>query len=588
MMIRRRNLLAAVVVISLSIVGLRFFQYQILDHYQYVTYAEDNSIREVRLPAPRGMMFDRHGNFLVTNRPQYSLAVIPAEVRKSMGDLNGLSRYLEITSADIEQIVDEASGPYQKFQPVILFEEVSFTQRSYIEEHRLEFPGIFFIDHAIRHYPSRARATHIIGYLRNISEDDIEEYRRDGYFMGDVVGSAGLEKQSERILRGQDGYRYHLVDYLLRDLGEVPHKPTRHPVPGHDLQLALDIELQAVVEQVMESHRGVCIAMDPSNGEIFAYVSSPDYVLAPFTGPIPPALWEQWRDHPDKILLDRAINGLYPPGSLFKLVAVAAALAGGKVDPEETVECKNVYVFGNRVFHCNIWPGHGHVNMEDAVRLSCNIYFYKLIQWIGFEAWVEMAHAFGFGSRTGVELPLESVGLVPTPEYMDREYAEQGWTAGHLLNLVLGQGDLLVTPLQIARMTAAIANGGLLVTPKLVKSPRLQESRDRVIDLPLRIWRDLQQAMYQVVNGEKGTGFRARVDGAAIYGKTGTAQNPHGDSHSWFSGFVNTESYQQLVVTVLVEQGGLGSRTAAPIGGQIFQDFIQRYGDGREDIAQIP
>ncbi|UCH09691.1 MAG: hypothetical protein JSU61_10775, partial [Fidelibacterota bacterium] len=266
---------------------MRFFQYQILDHSQYVAYAENNSIREVRLIAPRGMMFDRHGNFLVTNRPQYSLVVIPAEVQHSMDDLNGLGRYLEISAAEIQRIVGEASGPYLQFQPVTLVEEVSFTQRSYIEEHRLEFPGIFFIDHAIRHYPSRARATHIIGYLRNISEDDIEEYRRDGYFMGDVVGSAGLEKQYEQILRGEDGYRYHLVDYMLRDLGEVPHKPTRHPVPGHDLQLTLDIDMQALAERVMEDYRGVCIAMEPRTGEIFAYVSSPDYVLAPFTGPIP-------------------------------------------------------------------------------------------------------------------------------------------------------------------------------------------------------------------------------------------------------------------------------------------------------------
>ncbi|UCH09451.1 MAG: penicillin-binding protein 2, partial [Fidelibacterota bacterium] len=362
----------------------------------------------------------------------------------------------------------------------------------------------------------------------------------------------------------------------------------RHPVPGHDLQLTLDIEMQALAERVMEGYRGVCIAMEPRTGEIFAYVSSPDYVLAPFTGPIPLALWEQWRDHSDKILLDRAINGLYPPGSLFKLVAVAAALAGGKIDPNETVECKNVYVFGNRVFHCNIWPGHGHVNMEDAVRLSCNIYFYKLIQWIGFEAWVGMAHAFGFGSQTGVDLPLESVGLVPTPEYMDREYAEEGWTAGHLLNLVLGQGDLLVTPLQITRMTAAIANGGRLVTPKLVKSPRLKETRDQMLGLPPRVWRDIQKAMYQVVNGENGTGFRARVEGGSIYGKTGTAQNPHGEGHSWFSGFVNTTSDRQLVVTVLVEQGGLGSRTAAPLAARLFEDFIRRYGDGRKDLAQIP
>jgi len=586
-LIRRRNLFAAAIILSLGVVGLRFFQLQIFHHDRYVTYAENNSIRDVRLPAPRGMMLDRNGNFLVTNRPQYSLSVIPAEVRRSLTELGELDRYLEITQEDIHQIIEEADGLYERFQPISLYENVSFTQRSYLEEHRLEFPGIFFVDRAIRHYPSRARATHLIGYLRTISEDDYKQYRSQGYHPGDVVGSAGLERQYERFLRGEDGYRYHLVDYLLRDLGEVADKPAVRPIPGQDLRLTLEIDLQALGELIMEGKRGALIAMEPQTGEILAYVSAPDYVLAPFTGPIPVPLWEQWRDHPDKILLDRVINGLYPPGSIFKLVAVAAALSGGQVDPEATIECNNVYQFGNRLFHCNIWPGHGHVNMEDAVRLSCNIYFYKLIQWIGFDAWAEMAREFGFGSPTGIELPQESVGLVPTPKYMDRKYIDEGWTAGHLLNLVLGQGDLLVTPLQIARMTAAFANGGRLVTPKLVVSPRLKAVREQVVDMPAWAWEDMQKAMYQVVNGEQGTGFRARVEGGTIYGKTGTAQNPHGEGHSWFSGFIKVGSGHELVVTILVEQGGLGSRTAAPLAAEVFRFFIERYGDAGKELAQI-
>ncbi|MEE9464342.1 MAG: penicillin-binding protein 2 [Candidatus Neomarinimicrobiota bacterium] len=587
-LVRRRNLLAVITILLLATLGLRFFQYQVLNYDKFVAYAENNSIREVRLPASRGMMLDRFGNFLATNRPQYSLAVIPAEVQHTLQDLGGLSRYMDITGETIQQIVQEAGGPYRRFQPVTIYDNVSFIQKSHIEEHRLEFPGVLFIDRAVRHYPSRARATHIIGYLRSVSTEDYEQYRREGYLPGEVVGAAGLEKEYEHILRGQDGYRYHLVDYLLRDLGEIADKPAVRPVPGTDLQLSIDIDMQALGEKIMEGRRGTIVAMDPSTGELLAQVSAPDYVLGPFTGPIPISLWEQWRDHPEKIMLDRVINGLYPPGSIFKLVAVAAALAGGKVDPAETVECNGVYLFGNRPFHCNIWPGHGHVNLEDAVRLSCNIYFYKLIQWIGFDAWAEMARTLGFGSPTGVDLPQELVGLVPTPEYMDRKYAQEGWTAGHLLNLVLGQGDVLVTPLQITRMTAAIANGGRLVAPTLVRYPRLKEARERSIDLPSWLWRDMQNAMYQVVNGEEGTGFRARVEGSAIYGKTGSAQNPHGESHSWFSGFVRTESNRELVVTILVEQGGLGSRTAAPLAAEIFRYFIDRYGHGGEVLTQIP
>jgi penicillin-binding protein 2 len=524
----------------------------------------------------------------VTNRPLYGLAVIPAEVRGSVDELTGLTRYIDLPGDEIRRMVEEADLPYTRFQPITLLEGVNFIQRTHIEEHRLEFPGIFFVDRAIRHYPSRARATHVIGYLRDVSEEEYELYRREGYHLGDLVGYSGLEKRYEQVLRGEDGFRYHLVDYLLRDLGEVPDKPFQRPVPGQDLYLTLDIDLQALCENLMDGKRGALIAMEPNSGEIYAYVSAPDYVLAPFTGPIPTSLWEQWKDHPDNILMDRVINGLYPPGSTFKLIAIAAALAGGEISPEDTVECKNVYRFGNRDFHCNMWPGHGYVNMEDAVRLSCNIYFYKLIQWIGFEAWAEMAFNFGFGAPTGIDLPLESKGLVPTPDYMDRAYADVGWTPGHLLNLVLGQGDLLVTPLQVARMTAVIANGGRLVTPKLVRSPALREDRVRSINIPSSGWQRMQRAMYQVVNGERGTGFRARVEGGEIYGKTGTSENPHGDSHSWFSGYAKTRSNRQLVVTVLVEQGGRGSRTAAPLAAEVFRYFIEHYENGSESIAQGP
>ncbi|MEE9465688.1 MAG: penicillin-binding protein 2 [Candidatus Neomarinimicrobiota bacterium] len=584
----RRNFMAAAVLILLSIVGLRYFQFQILLHNKYSTYAENNSIRAVRLKAPRGIILDRNGEYLVTNRPQFNLAVIPAEVENSLPELELLSRFLEIEPEDISLLIEQSDGVYERFQPVTLYEDVSFTQRSYIEEHRLEFPGIFFMDHSIRHYPSRARATQVIGYLRAIAEEDYEEYRKDGYHMGDVVGSAGVEKLLERHLRGEEGYRYHLVDNMLRDLGEIPDKPTQYPVQGDSLSLSLAVDLQAFAERLMESRIGSLLVMDPNTGEIYAFVSVPDYVLDPFVGPIPQTLWDFWRDHPDKVMLTRPINGLYPPGSTFKVIAAAAALAGGKIDPAATVECNAVYPFGNRVFHCNVWPGHGVVDLQDALRLSCNIYFYKLIQQIGFEAWIDMAKQFGFGAPTGIDLPQESLGLVPTPEYMDNKYADVGWTAGHLLNLVLGQGDLLVTPMQVARMTAAIANGGTLVYPQLVLDPVLRDNHPPKMDLPDRVWSYLQSSMYQVVNGEKGTGFRARVTGARIYGKTGTAQNPHGDGHSWFTGYLVTSDGHKVVVTVLVEMGGLGSRVAAPMAGEVFRYYLEQYPVNREgQIAQI-
>ena len=584
----RRNTVALVIAGLLAVLGARFFDYQVLHHDRYRLHAEANSIREVRLLAPRGIIYDRRGDAIVTNRPVYPLSVIPNEVSHSLDWLDGLSRHLGIPSEQIRATILEANrGPYERFQPVTLKDNVDFATRSILEEHRLEYPGIFFRETPIRHYPSPARATHTLGYLRRISPENLDSLRQLGYAIGDVTGEEGIEKRYQATLRGQDGTSYHLRDNLLRDLGELPGKSTVYPQPGTDLHLALDAGMQALAETLLHERKGALLAMDAATGELFALVSAPDYRLAPFTGPIPLPLWEEWRDHPDKILMNRAINGLYPPGSLFKLIAAADALADNRMDLESEFECTGEYELGNRIFHC--LGTHGWVNMASAVRLSCNVYFYQLIQRLDFRSWGKMARQFGFGQATGVDLGNESEGLIPTPAYMDRQYAQEGWTTGHMLNLAVGQGELLLTPIQMARMMAAIANEGRLVVPTIVIEPRVGRPRDSVVDLEPKVWDFLRESMYAVVNGQDGTGFRARVEGGRVYGKTGSAENPHGESHAWFSGFLETPTGFHLVVTVLVENGGLGSRTAAPIAAEIFSYYLANYetipGD---ELAQTP
>ncbi len=585
----RRNMLAAATVVALAILGIRFFQYQILKHDEFQLYAEKNSIRSIRMPAPRGLLLDRNGQFLVTNRPYYGLAVVPAEVRGSLEQLRGLSRYIDLTPEEITARIGAVRGVYEQYQSLLLYDDLSFTQISQIEEHRLEFPGIFFLDRTIRHYPSRARATHVIGYLRSLSAEDMIKYKDRGYRPGEQIGAVGLERYLEDRLRGQDGYRYHLVDNLLRDLGSLPNKPPQPARPGEAVALAIDINLQALAEQLFEDRRGAMLMMDPGTGEILAYVSAPDYVLEPFTGSIPVSLWEQWRNNPDKLLLNRPINGLYPPGSTFKLLAAAVAQAYNLIGQEDTLSCAGRYFFGDRYFRCNVLAGHGAVNMEQAIAQSCNIYFYQLIQRIGFDRWREIVLLFGFGEPTGIEVPQESAGLVPSRPYMDRKYADVGWTAGHMLNLVLGQGDILVTPLQLARMTAAIANRGYLVRPTLLHRPPGAAPEGRLIELPDAVWDNLQAAMYQVVYGFRGTGFRAKVPGGRIYGKTGTAQNPHGDGHSWFTGYIVAPGGERAVLTLLVEQGGLGSRLAASLAATVFDHYLNQYLPRQDqDLAQVP
>lgn len=588
--IQRRNILAGVMVLMMGILGLRFFQYQILKHSTYKRYAENNSIRSIRLPAPRGIFLDRNGKFLVTNSPYYSLAVIPAEVQDSYQKIANMGDILGIDGEEIVSKITEVKSVYDRFQPVVLYDGLSFSQLSRIEEHRLDFPGIFFIDKTVRHYPSRARASHVIGYLRILSSEGMLAFKDRGYRQGELIGSAGLERALEERLRGEDGYRFHLVDNLLRDLGSIPERPPQMPMPGETVSLSLDIDMQAMGEALLEGLRGSLVVMVPETGELLAFVSAPDYVLEPFTGAIPLSLWEQWRDHPHKVLLNRPINGLYPPGSTFKLLAAAIALEDGLIAPTDTLRCDGVYFFGDRNFRCNVWPGHGSVNMQKAIAQSCNIYFYQLIQRIGFDRWEAAISRFGFGQPTGIELGLESTGLVPNRPYMDRKYAKEGWRAGHLLNLVLGQGDILVTPLQIARMIAAIANRGLLVEPTLLHDPERLRGSGPEIEMQDQVWDFLQASMYQVIYGYKGTGFRAAyVQGGRIYGKTGTAENPHGDGHSWFSSYVVSDTGQRAVIILLIEQGGLGSRVATPMAAKVIDYFFNSYIPGREvDLAQLP
>ncbi len=584
----RRNVLALVAVGLLGIIGVRFFQYQILYHDQYAAYAADNSIRDIPLPAPRGFLFDRHGDFLVTNSPQYQLAVIPAEIYDNLDKLDILWDYLGVPAEEMVKKVQDASGPYSRYQPVILHKEITYVQWAFIEEHRLEFPGVFILDSNIRHYPSRARVSHVLGYLRSLSKEDLAKYRKVGYGPTDVIGASGVEKIFESKLRGDAGFNFRLVDNLLRDLGDVPNKESQLPIPGENIALSIDLDLQIAAERLLEGKIGTIVAVDPANGEVLVYASAPDYPLAPFVRPIPVALWKQYRDSPGKMLLNRPINGLYPPGSTFKVIAAAAALAADHVDPNITFECTGAYQYGNRTYPCNRKTGHGLVDMRMAMRVSCNIYFYQLIGQITFKTWYETSRVFGFGRPTGIELPQEYGGLVPDRPYMNDKYGLTGWSGGHVLNFVLGQGELLVTPLQVVRMTAAIANGGTLVRPTLLYDASDPEEELEFIDLPDWIWNELQLELFDVVNGGGGTGFRARVPGARVYGKTGTAQNSTENPHAWFTGFIRLNTGRQLALTVLVEQGGSGGVGATPLAGEIFSLYKKLYEprEGR-DIVQV-
>ncbi|HHM24352.1 MAG TPA: hypothetical protein ENJ23_04845 [Bacteroidetes bacterium] len=356
-------------------------------------------------------------------------------------------------------------------------------------------------------------------------------------------------------------------------------------MPGDNLYLTLDAELQMLAERLMQDVRGGLILEDVQDGGILAMVSKPDYDPALLSGIIRPDVWKSLVENPDDPLYDRCIQSLYPPGSTFKPVLAIAALSEGVIQPSWTAVCTGALRFGRRYFKCWNAKGHGRLDLYHAIEQSCNVYFYQLGLKTGLEAWSKYARLLGFGQKTGVDLPLESSGVVPDKPYFDRRYGKGKWTNGLLLNLAVGQGDLLVTPIQMVRLAATIARKGVMVRPHLFhhsinpttgKATFFRADSLRIRGVPQAAFDVVREGMRLVVEGDAGTGKAARVPGIHVAGKTGTAQNPHGKDHAWFIGFAPFEN-PRVAVVVLVENGGSGGAVAAPRAGALLRKYFEKY-----------
>ena len=333
----------------------------------------------------------------------------------------------------------------------------------------------------------------------------------------------------------------------------------------------------------MADKKGAAIVLDPRNGDVLALMSKPDYDPEIFSNPLTPEIWNQLVNHENKPLYNRASQSLFPPGSTYKLVLAAAGLETGKINLEEKILCTGAFRLGNRLFHCWKKTGHGEVNFMAAVEQSCNVYFWEKCLEIGLEKWSEFSQEFQFGKRTKIDLPNESPGLVPTKEYFDRKYGEKKWTRGLVLNLVVGQGDLLTTPLQMAQFAMILGNEGILFRPHLVK--KIQDTLTgeavfteidsiQIQGTSKKTYRTIKQGMNLVVNGVNGTAKSARIRGVIVCGKTGTAQNPHGNAHAWFIGFAPMDE-PEIALCIMVENGGSGGRVAAPIAGGVLSIYFK-------------
>jgi penicillin-binding protein 2 len=560
------------VFLLMFILGIRFFFLQVYRYEKYKNRADVNRIRAVVQHAPRGLILDREGRIIVDNNPTYILTAIPGEMEDQARNFQVISKCANIDSLTL--ITNYEKFYRGRFVASRLAKDLTFDQLSRLEEHKTELTGVNYKQFPERYYPTKTHASHVLGYVREVDKSLIESAPEMGkYELGDVVGWVGLEKYYESRLRGTAGVKYIQVDALGREMGSVTEQKDVRPIPGGDLRTTLWLPLQHTLEIAMQGVRGVAVVSKPATGDILAFVSMPDYSPDLFTGATKPEEWQQIIEDPDKPLLNRVTNGLYPPGSTLKIITAIDLLERGLIDPRERIECTGVYQLGDREFRCWKPEGHGLVNLREALAQSCNIYFYKAVQRLTLDQWAQRSRAFGFGSPTGIDLPSEASGIVPTSEYMQKLYGRWGWSLGHLLNLALGQGEILVTPIQMVMFINQIAMHGQ------APPPHIAFDKIREIKQPLVVssstWNIIQEDLQAVITDPLGTGRGAdpHIPGLTLAGKTGTAENPHGEPHAWFISYGEKDG-EIISVVVLIENGGHGGTVAAPIAKLAYEQVF--------------
>jgi penicillin-binding protein 2 len=559
-----------------GVLALRVGWMQLADGARYQELARQNSVRTVPDRAPRGLILDRHLKVLVGNAPALSVGLTPAELPRDPAAAEAvLQQVCAILKADPEDAREKLQRQLPRpYAPARLGVDVDRAMVARLEDRRATLPGLAIWQDSKRSYPDPI-AAHVLGYVGEITEKQLDRLRDDGYRPGDWLGQAGVESRYDGVVKGEDGGRQVRINAAGRELGVLRQVPPR---PGNNLVLTIDAGLQAVAEEAMGQEAGAVVALDPRNGEVLALVSKPDYPSANFSGRVDAKTWNDLLEDDRHPMNNRAVQGLYPPGSVFKLVTALAALHEGAVTPETKFNCYGIFWIATWPYRCWKEVGHGSIAMEQAITESCDIFFYQVGLALKVDALAKWTRKFGFGERTGVDLPGEQAGVVPDPAW---KMAKEGlpWFPGNTVMMSIGQGYLLATPLQLARFVAAVANGGRLVSPHVLKqvtSPDGEVVQDIKAPPPTDLQLDpdylalVQRGMEGAVSSRRGTASRARVAGLSVAGKTGTAQNPHGEDHAVFVCFAPVES-PQVAIAIIVENGGEGGLTAAPIAQKMLE-----------------
>lgn len=573
---KRRVLYAALFVVVVLFIA-RLYQLQLIYSEEYGKKSEENSIRIIPREPVRGYIYDRTGRLAVDNRPAFTVTIMPLEFDRR--NIPALAALLSLDTTFIKDRLRRGEA-YSRFAPVKIKRDIDFRELSALEENRGSLPGVDYQIESKRFYPTPARASHLLGYTKEISERQLKALG-PGYAQGDVVGSSGIEAVYETALRGVKGAELSTVNVHGQVVGRVENGRNDRPsVDGKDLLLTLDFDLQAYAESLMTDRRGAVVALNTVDGGILAMVSRPDYDLSLFSGVTSPETWKSMNADPSTPLFNRGTLTRYPPGSTFKMILAFAALENNVVSPSWSVQCGGSFRVGKKVF--KDLHVHGTTSMVKAIQQSCNVYFYQLMMKVGLDPWSAMASRFGFGKLTGVDINEENPGLLPSTAYMNRRYGPTGWTRGFLPSLGIGQGELGVTPMQMACYATAIANSGTYYQPHSVRAIVDKATRRidtvayarRTITLSPRSWEIVREGMRRVVQEQGGTGGLARITDIESAGKTGTAQNPHGPDHAWYVGFAPFNQ-PKIAIAVLVENAGFGGSFAAPIAGKCMERFLK-------------
>jgi penicillin-binding protein 2 len=534
---------------------------------------------------------DREGQLLVGNRPSFNLVLNPEHAEDLDRVVTRLARTLDTGEAAIRERIARRL-PYR---PVVVRADASVAEVAALEARRLEIPEVRVEVVPLRSYPLASAAAHALGRVGEITERQLASPEFDGLGPGALVGQAGVESSYNRALMGEDGFRRVIVNSRGLEVAEAHQEPPRD---GPRLSLSLDAKLQAAAERALAGRSGSAVALDPRTGEILAMTSTPAYDPNEFTTGIDPMLWTMLANDPETPLMNRVIQGQYAPGSTFKIVTATAGLEEGVISPTTTFYCPGYVRLYNRVFHCHLAGGHGVVNVRQALAKSCNVFFYQVGVRLEIDRIAEWAKKMGMGAPTGVDLPHEASGLMPSREWKQR-VQKTVWYPGETVSVAIGQGQVSATPLQMARVAAIIANGGYLVTPHLVADDSAERTQKSPVSLGIseRTLATVKEGLRAVV--AEGTGWRARLRRAEVCGKTGSAQvvskarlerspdDPSIQPHGWFVAFAPAEE-PRIALAVLIEHGGSGARVA-PVARSILARYFSEEAHRSQVVtADIP